>query len=489
MTNFIVIPFDNPTVFRSVQSIDSQKEYSTSLSHKGIRNEPVLSNLDIYELIDNNGQLTAELCSRIGSREIPLTKEQSKNVWAIANQNPYLLRLLIARLAYYFDGQKQWLEPNLVETYKTSENSLNNLPNLWKVIESLRDNKNALFLNMAFTEKLTPSEFLFKNRLPINLNIVVSSARFAVKLFLREKSPSAGIWMNRVLYTAPENAKVAAAEEVLNSLSHKDTDPSLKPLRDWIRLNFAPGQPNTLWNYLSKNAQRNLRIWLGSATFTDFQNIIDLVIKKVIIHSDNSSTLENQLIKRRFFWSNYANQFLRLKILLPQDSIKNIPKEKLDPYRGRDDIGEIKDLGENSSEVCIFDFGDFYIIEVFRGKGSEIRLLKSSFRLEDFLFKSNSFYLSELRALPYIDKHDHAYLWQPFAERMLHKHNINPNDGLTKFMIDQNYYQKYSIIRGLDTINPSKLSTRESSLKSWISEIENVEKNARLKHPELTTLQ
>ena len=72
--------------------------------------------------------------------------------------------------------------------------------------------------------------------------------------------------------------------------------------------------------------------------------------------------------KRRKFWADYSNRFQQLRILLPQSSLTAISNQ----YRGN--VDRLEDDGSDTTEVCIFNFGEWIVVEFFRGRGSETRL-------------------------------------------------------------------------------------------------------------------
>jgi len=88
----------------------------------------------------------------------------------------------------------------------------------------------------------------------------------------------------------------------------------------------------------------------------------------------------NQLRRRRDFWANYSNRFERLRILLPRTSQIAIG------YQIQDDVDLLEDDGSDRTEVCIFDFGEWFVVEFFRGRGSETRLFPKNSRNEQILF-------------------------------------------------------------------------------------------------------
>ncbi|MEY2977335.1 MAG: hypothetical protein RLZZ435_1474, partial [Cyanobacteriota bacterium] len=103
------------------------------------------------------------------------------------------------------------------------------------------------------------------------------------------------------------------------------------------------------------------------------------------------------------------------------------------------------DPNQDFTEVCIFDFGTKIIVEFFRGRNSEIRLMDISKR--DYLF-NQQLSCERIRILGG-EMHDHCVLWQTECERWLASHGIFPNDNLKTFKISKNFVRKYTKDSGI----------------------------------------
>ncbi len=166
----------------------------------------------------------------------------------------------------------------------------------------------------------------------------------------------------------------------------------------------------------------------------------------------------NQLRSRREFWANYSNRFERLRILLPRTSQIAIG------YQINGDVDLLEDDGSDSTEVCIFDFGEWFVVEFFRGIGSEMRLFPNNFRNEQILFGESTLSVKRIRCLGG-DRHNHVYLWQvqEFSPNWLKNHGILPNPNTEP------------------SRNPTanQLRERERKLERWTRDIESLEQEAR----------
>lgn len=170
----------------------------------------------------------------------------------------------------------------------------------------------------------------------------------------------------------------------------------------------------------------------------------------------SDSDRPGQLKARRDFWSNYSDRFERLRILLSQTS--------LDPIRHelQGDIHFLENDGSDRTEVCIFDFGEWLVVEFFRGRGSETRLLENNLRNQQILFGDSPLSVKKIRCLGG-DKHDHVYLWQFFCREWLTTRGIRPNTGTETYR------------------NPKahQLRDRDDKLEMWNREVVKLEQEAK----------
>jgi hypothetical protein len=75
---------------------------------------------------------------------------------------------------------------------------------------------------------------------------------------------------------------------------------------------------------------------------------VNLIVNNIYLGNND----EKQLRNRQLFWSNYSNIFMRIKILLPEQTYSIIGNK----FREYQDILKLEDDGSNPTELCIFDF-------------------------------------------------------------------------------------------------------------------------------------
>ncbi len=128
------------------------------------------------------------------------------------------------------------------------------------------------------------------------------------------------------------------------------------------------------------------------------------------------------------------------------------------------DICVLEDDG-NETEVCIFDFKELLVVELFRGEGSETRIFPKTTELEQILFHSNNLSASIIKDLGG-DIHDHLQYWQHDRERWLRENGIPPNEGIKFFKITPDLTIEYNPNNGIP-LSLDKARQREEALRRW----------------------
>ncbi|MGL4497540.1 MAG: EH signature domain-containing protein, partial [Planktothrix sp.] len=160
------------------------------------------------------------------------------------------------------------------------------------------------------------------------------------------------------------------------------------------------------------------------------------------------------------------------RILLPQKSIN-----ALGQYLPENVDLLIEDGSD--TEVCIFDFGKWFIVEFFRGGGSETRLFNRSQnpQLELQLLNSSQVSVKHLRCLKPPEIHDHVFCWQTYCEKWLRVRNILPNEGTLYFKGLSSQHGKYGQ-DGLPTPSYEDQQERNRKLDQWENKIRKIESEA-----------
>jgi hypothetical protein len=318
---------------------------------------------------------------------------------------------------------------------------------------------NKLLLPSALFESLGLPRFLA-------INLYILEAAVQVFVHLQKPSSAQANWLIQCLETMNEVPRLEAVNYVLENLDDSKARQHLS-LVNWMRERYSPYQVNTQWEQLSSKAKASLRRWIGAVNYRDFERLVERVI-------DRLPNYQSQLKSRKAFWSNYSDRFERLLILLPP-STANL----LQGSSSTANVRILREDGSDPTEICIFDFGQWFVVEFFRGRGSETRLLsRSSYSWLDKVF-AGSLELSA-RCLRCVggDVHDHKYLWQIECERWLKSKGIVPNDGLRKFRGAEKSFD-YDPSTGLGPIDPTKKQRREDELQLWKQDNERLVRDAK----------
>ncbi|MDF5711603.1 MAG: EH signature domain-containing protein [Nostoc sp. S4] len=388
-------------------------------------------------------------------QNIDRSRKTSAAIWKVAISNSWLQHQLLWRLAlYYGDRQEQVLAQSLTESFDVFTNSdlVSNLLPV-RIIQALRSTQAGRELAKIACEKRVNRTGLLNNIrgiLPAYIPLFSHFIEDITPYFITITSPNHQQvqWLLICLDEMSDSQQIKAINHLLSNVSNNIATNHFL-LVDWLRKNYRNGEN---WYKLSDPARQRLREWIGGINYTDFQKLVNLILNKLDLQDFES----NRLCRRRDFWADYSNRFEKLRILLPKTSQIAIG------YQIQGDVDLLEDDGSDLTEVCIFDFGEWFVVEFFRGRGSETRLFPKNSRNEQILFSESTLSVKRIRCLGG-DRHDHVFLWQEFSPTWLKNHGIlaNPNTQPSR--------------------NPTadQLRRRENRLESWQREIERLEREAK----------
>lgn len=385
------------------------------------------------------------------------SKATSESIWQFATQDSWLSRLLLWRLALYHSSQsEEVLAPKLAECFPNFAAILKrSQPLPVKIIEALTQAQPGHELSaIALEHFLTPKKLLHSANLPPGMVVVDKALEYVTQNFSTLKSPKEQQveWLIQCLNEMSIQQQVNAVNVLLTQVPIK-VGGSFPNLVTWLRRYYDPRIIGERWHQLSEQAKRALCEWIGAVNYGDFAKLIDRLIQVLQIEYWE----QNQLQRRKEFWANYSNRFERIRILLPQTSVNSLDRRLF--------TAEIEILaidGSTSTEVCIFDFGEWFVVEFFRGQGSEIRLFRRNAQIEQLLFASPNLSVKQIRCIGG-EKHDHVFLWQFYSEEWLKNKGIYPNPGT------------------LAATKPTEENRqkRKGKFKWWQHEIRKLEREAR----------
>ena len=389
-------------------------------------------------------------------QNIERANKTSAAIWKVAISNSWLQHQLLWRLAIYYGSQeKQVLAQSLAESFDVLANSdscTHLLP--VQIIRALRSNQAGIQLaKIACEQQLNQTEFLNKIQgiLPVWIPLFSEFIDYISPYFKTITYPTLRQekWLLSSLNQMSNSQQIKAVDHLLTNIpiniaSHYSL------LIGWLRSNYRNGEN---WYKLSDPARQRLREWIGGINYGDFQKLVNIILNKLDLQKFEA----NRLHSRRDFWANYSNRFERLRILLPKTSKIVIG------YQIQGDVDLLEDDGSDPTEVCIFDFGEWFVVEFFRGRGGETRLLPNNSRNQQILFDESTLSVKRIRCLGG-DRHDHVYLWQEFSPTWLKNHGILPNSN----------------IQLSGNLTADKLRKRKNNLEQWKREIEYLEREAKV---------
>ena len=380
-----------------------------------------------------------------------LAEQESILIWQVAveNRNQFLLQALLSRLVLYYGNKQKVLPLSMIKGFSKTANKLKaEKPLTVAIIDVISGNYlERNFAKLCCQYLALPEELFKRENLPVWIEIIHKSLNYVVEVFsqLRAFNEQNINWLLKCLNKMGREQQINAVNDILE-LIPTEKGSQFPELVDWLRNIYGNGE---MHNQLSEKARRALKDWIGAINYSDFQKLAELVLAQ--LPPQNWQT--NQLRSRQQFWSCYSNQFERIRILLPQESFKIIGNQL------NQDVELLEADGSDPTEVCIFDFGEWLIVEFFRGEGGEMRLFPSH---ESRLFEESKLSIKKIRRLGG-EIHDHKYVWQYFCKQWLLEKNIHPNPGKSP---------------GRKPTD-EQLRERQKKLVCWREEIARLERDAR----------
>lgn len=471
---FVPLTLPEPPQFQPNKLIELAKNIGNSSSFTSLeklKDFPIVRSRNIDEILTDIQHGKANQVSRlewvycIQNKALWDKEHHDKStvtaeaIWNLAVRDSWLSRLLLWRLVLYHSVQsekEQVLAPTLVNGFHVYVSRTKNQKLLpIRIIKALTQGQSGYDVAMIACEHLlTPKELLNSAKLPQGIPVVEKALESVVSQFTKLKLPNEQQveWLLRCLDEMSLKQQISAVNDLLTQVPTK-VGGSFPKLVVWLREHYSPRGTGERWYQLSEQAKRALRDWIGAVNYGDFANLVDRLLQVLRIEEWE----QNQLRRRKVFWANYSNRFDRIRILLPQISVNALDRRLF--------TADIEILATDSNaptEVCIFDFGEWFVVEFFRGAGSETRLFQRNAQIEQILFASPKLSVKRIRRLGG-ERHDHKFLWQVYCEEWLRNKGIYPNPGTPPSRQP----------------TEGKKQEREWKLKQWEQEIEKLEREAR----------
>ncbi|OKH11160.1 EH signature domain-containing protein [[Limnothrix rosea] IAM M-220] len=435
---------------------------------------------------DKDWQLQRKSEEHLSEIEI---QELAIDVWAIAfnlynqasgNDDYWLLKELSHRL---LSQQGQKLAKPLLESWHklSSDRCLNESKLIFKILRIIYDSSTEdaelKLLKLTYQHQLLPSQFWAKTdpifprldclkkyfyQLPNLFTKIDKEISGSTQFFIKVLKD-----INNVVGD-DEQAQVVDLCLIQWQVEFFDDKPRLL---QWFIQEYHKTSKGSL---LSSAAIAKLNQLVGVISYQVFDSIIKSVTTKIRLEWYE----KNQLEARKEFWKNYTDSFIDIRVLLPYQSsilFTNSITSK---------VSILEEDSNEESEVCIFELKNGMLIaEIFRGEGSDLRIFDKQYK--NFLFNEPSLSIQKIRALGG-KRHDHKFLWQYYCEKLLRtQYQIFPNEKILLFHGLPDDYALYSRHTGLPVPAPKKIQQRKKKLSNWIRTIDDLERQARLKYPNL----
>ncbi|MDJ0631710.1 MAG: EH signature domain-containing protein [Xenococcaceae cyanobacterium MO_188.B29] len=396
-------------------------------------------------------------------------KPTSEAIWKAAGNNSWLKQKLFWNLVLDLSGRNV-LASSLAKSYSifSPQDSIDR--KRLAIIKAFQaQNPKVQLIELCWQELLTPRELFFQHQLPSKIPIIEKCLTVVVSQFsqITSRNDEQIDWLLRCFEEMNQEQQVKAVEYLLI-----ESDPKLGAERpeliNWLHQHYGSSLPNSRWSELSSEAKAAMRKWIGAVSYQDFQKLVSLILERLHLQDFE----HNRLRSRSKFWSNYSDHFERIRILLPESSV-NI----LGNYLSNQDISILLNDGSDPTEVCIFDFGDWFVIEFFRGDGSETSIIRKDPEIEQKLFHSQL----SVKRLRCLDRniHDHEFCWQYFCEQLLRTKNIFPNENIQYFKGLSDRHRRYNRQTGLPKPSPQNLQKRRYKVERWQQKMVWLEREAK----------
>ena len=397
------------------------------------------------------------------------SQKTSEEIWQFAQEYPPLKKRLLWHLvSFHFAQDKLTIAPSLAETFSFFKPQNQDDYITIKLIDLLTKENYTDLAFLCVNECLQPDSLLKKHSLPYeltvqdNMSLVAKIQSYFPFAFHKIKNPQSE-HINFLLNTLEKLSSQHQLIAVENLLIHiaPQVASNYPKLISWVKniVNKSSGYQ------LSSASKKLFKKWIGAVNYKHFSQLIDLIIDRISVDSWE----DNQLMQRKIFWSNYSDRFIKMRILLPFSTIQAFGNDFIEA-----EASQLINDGSESTEVCIVDLDGYFIVEFFRGKGSEIRIFTKDNQLENELFNFPEISLKRLRYLTIEQENiiDHCDSWQIELEQLLRSKNIFPNEGIENFQIEVNQKGiKYNYKIGLPNLNQQQIKLREKQLFIWQKEI------------------
>ncbi len=405
-----------------------------------------------------------------------LGKQTSQLIWQVATHDYWLKSRLFWHLALHYSKftpiakfkQLSLIPSSLVETFPEFAMRVTGNDGLpVQLIRTLSQKDAAQNLAKISWQYLrTPQEILETANLPNSIFQATIALDYIAGIFAKNQLSNRQEveWLLRCFQQMSSQQQIASVEELLAQVSSQIVN-RLSKIVEWLQQQYSPIHNESKWHQLSDSAKTILSQWIGTINYSYFQTLIDLLIRMLELPEEERQQLE----ERRDFWANYSDRIQKIRLILPQSSLDNLG------YQLQMAVDPLAEDHSEPTEICIFDLGNYFVVEFLRGTGKEARLLPRHPNIELMLFGPSQLSVKRLRQLGG-EICDRVSYWQPNCEKLLRENKIYPNSGVNYFFGLPKQQGKYDSNNGLSLPSPKEQKERDAKLKQWHREMEKLEK-------------
>ncbi|WP_394151541.1 hypothetical protein [Vibrio maritimus] len=196
------------------------------------------------------------------------------------------------------------------------------------------------------------------------------------------------------------------------------------PFEAWITNRCLPDSTNTYWYSLTQKAQLKLKSFFNVTEYSTVSKVFDLLIETSDVGDLNEHQIRN-LRSRISFWGHYTHEFKRVRFFLTERSSKLLGQRvNLEDLRVQT---MQRSYLNDQSEICIFDVGEYFIVERFIGSQFDLGVFEKTEQLERTLFGRNYLDAEDISKLEPDWVHHHLAHYQRRFAQFLRRLGISPN--------------------------------------------------------------
>lgn len=392
-------------------------------------------------------------------------------LWLQISLNTQLGDIVFFRLAQQLDDGQSRVVSDLVDTMSVARKAAHlNIEVVDKIdwLIAVQEKDWISIARFCFQKQIPLRLFLDKANLPISNQYQFAISPYLVEVAYQEYVNESELesWL-LICFAAAKTTqtKIDYFESVLK-LSVADHVPN--QVQTLLKEHCLPFSDESYWYQLTEESRDRIKILFNLSSYYSLHGI-----SRFLYDEENREALSieeddaRRIRSRSLFWSNYAQQFLRIRVLLPAQTmtVYSTLHSKVPDY-----VCQLKETQMDAPcEVYVFEFSKIIVVEALRGSINEIRIFKNNDWHAQRLFDSPDVSLNDIRSLPQIDVHDHVIGWQYFCEKLLRTAYKQPADpNLPYFRGLPRESNSYSQTTGLPKPDAVLLSERAIQLEQWV---------------------